>query len=237
MKNIDIKFKRMLIITICVCVALFAVAGVYAICVNAYVVNSSQDYIISVDEAAELEDADCILVLGAGVDGETLSHMLEDRVKTGISLYENGAAPKILMSGDHGREEYDEVNAMKAYAVDCGVPSEDIFMDHAGFSTYESMYRARDIFCAKKIIIVSQEYHLYRAIYIARYLGLDAYGVDGQLREYAADTNIYNTLREFLARNKDFLYVKLNPEPTYLGETVPISGNGDITNDKGEESV
>ncbi|MBQ8210489.1 MAG: YdcF family protein [Clostridia bacterium] len=227
----------MLFIVFCACLSIGVIIGIYAVCVNAHVINSTDDYILSVDDASALEDVDCILVLGAGVDGDTLSHMLEDRVKTGITLYENGAAPKILMSGDHGREEYDEVNAMKSYATDYGVPSEDIFMDHAGFSTYESMYRARDIFCAEKIIIISQEYHLYRAIYIARYLGLDAYGVDSQLRPYAADTNIYNTIREFLARNKDFLYVRFNPEPTYLGETVPISGNGNVTNDKVDENI
>ncbi len=233
MKTINNKIKKIMIICICVIFGLCLICGIYALCVNSYVKSSSEEYILSVDDASKLEDVDCILVLGAGVNGDTLSHMLEDRVKTGITLYENGASPKILMSGDHGREEYDEVNAMKAYAIENGVLSEDIFMDHAGFSTYESMYRARDIFCVKKIIVISQKYHLYRAIYIARYLGLDAYGVDSQLRPYATDTNIYNTVREFLARNKDFLYVRFNPEPTYLGEVVPISGNGDITNDKG----
>ena len=221
-----------MIIALCVCLALCAVIGIYALSVNGHVINSTDDYILSAEDAAKLEDVDCILVLGAGVHGTTLSHMLEDRVKTGIELYELGAAPKILMSGDHGQDDYDEVNAMKDYAKEKGVPSEDIFMDHAGFSTYESMYRARDVFCAKKIIIVSQKYHLYRAIYIARYLGLDAYGVDGQLRDYAVDTNIYNTLREFVARNKDFIYVRLDPKPTYLGEVIPISGSGDLTNDK-----
>ena len=150
----------------------------------------------------------------------------------GVALYQAGVSDRILMSGDHGREDYDEVNAMKNYAKKEGVPSADIFMDHAGFSTYESMYRAKEVFCAKKIIIVSQKYHLYRAIYVARSLGLDAYGVDAQLRPYAADTNIFNTLREFLARNKDFLYVRLHPSPTYLGEAIPINGNGDSTNDK-----
>ncbi len=237
MKQIQSKLKKIIVSVLCVVLAVGLVVGIYALIVNAYVVNSSKDYILSVEDAAQLENVDCILVLGAGVNGDTLSHMLEDRVKTGISLYEEGAAEKILMSGDHGRDDYDEVNAMKAYAVEQGVPSENIFMDHAGFSTYESLYRARDIFCAEKIIIVSQEYHLYRAIYVARYLGLDAYGVDSQLRDYAVDTNIYNTIREFLARNKDFLYVRLNPEPTYLGEVIPISGNGDITNDKDDESV
>ncbi len=226
------RIVKVLFIAFCVIFALCVIACIYAVCVNAYVKSSSEKYILSAEEAAGTENADCILVLGAGVKGTTLSHMLEDRVKTGIKLYELKAAPKILMSGDHGREDYDEVNAMKDYAKEEGVPSSDIFMDHAGFSTYESMYRARDVFGAKKIIIVSQKYHLYRAIYVARYLGLEAYGVDGQLREYAADTNIFNALREFLARNKDFLYVRFNPEPTYLGEAIPINGDGDATNDK-----
>lgn len=232
------KFKDMrkgikimlVIISILLCLSL--VVSIYALSVNAYMVNSTRDKILTSEESAELTDVDCILVLGAGVHGTTLSHMLEDRVLTGIKLYELGSAPKILMSGDHGQDDYDEVNAMKSYAKEKGVPSEDIFMDHAGFSTYESMYRARDIFGCKKIIIISQEYHLHRAIYVAEYLGLEAYGVDSQLRPYAVDTNIYNTIREFLARNKEFIYVRLNPTPTYLGEAIPISGNGDITNDK-----
>lgn len=232
MPKTESKTVRVLAVIILVLFVLAAAGVIYALCVNNYVKKSSDKYIISNESAAKLEDADCILVLGAGVEGETLSHMLEDRVKTGIELYNSGASGKLLMSGDHGRENYDEVNAMKNYAKDKGVPSEDIFMDHAGFSTYESMYRARDIFGAKKIIIVSQKYHLYRAVYVARYLGLDAYGVDGQLREYSADTNIFNTLREFLARNKDFLYVRMNPKPTYLGEAIPINGSGDATNDK-----
>ncbi len=224
-------FKFMIILLI-VLFCLAVIVGIYALSVNAYMVNTTEDKILTAEESAELDDVDCILVLGAGVQGTTLSHMLEDRVKTGIQLYELGSAPKILMSGDHGQDDYDEVNAMKDYAKEKGVPSEDIFMDHAGFSTYESMYRARDIFGCKKIIIISQEYHLHRAIYVAEYLGLEAYGVDSQLRPYAVDTNIYNTIREFLARNKEFIYVRLNPKPTYLGEAIPINGNGDITNDK-----
>ena len=224
-------FKIMVVFFIVVfCIAVLL--GIYALSINAYMVNSTEDKILTAEESGDLSDVDCILVLGAGVHGTTLSHMLEDRVKTGITLYELGSAPKILMSGDHGQDDYDEVNAMKNYAKEKGVPSEDIFMDHAGFSTYESIYRARDIFGCKKIIIISQKYHLYRAIYVAEYLGLEAYGVDSQLRPYAADTNIYNTIREFLARNKEFIYVRLNPKPTYLGEVIPINGNGDVTNDK-----
>ncbi len=192
----------------------------------------SDEYILSPEDAAELKDVDCVLVLGAGIWGDALSPMLEDRVLTAISLYEGGVSDKLLMSGDHGRDEYDEVNAMKAYAKDKGVPADSIFMDHAGFSTYESMYRARDVFVAKKIVIVSQEYHLYRAVYDARRLGLEAYGVSADLRDYGSYTDSYNNSRELLARNKDFLMCIFKPEPTYLGDAVPISGSGAQTDDK-----
>ena len=156
--------------------------------------------------------------------------MLQDRLEEGIKLYKEGVAPKIIMSGDHSREEYDEVNIMKQYAVDRGVPSEDIFMDHAGFSTYESIYRAKEIFDAKNIVIVTQEYHLYRAIYIANQFDLNAYGVNADPRKYAGQ--LYREAREILARNKDVLNCIIKPEPTFLGDTIPVRGNGDVTNDK-----
>jgi vancomycin permeability regulator SanA len=127
--------------------------------------------------------------------------MLHDRLRRGVELYEAGAAPKLLMSGDHGRTGYDEVDAMKAFAVEAGIASVDVFMDHAGFSTYESMYRAKEIFQAKKIIIVSQKYHLYRAIYIAEQLGIEAYGVSSNYRNYRNQDAI--DTREVLARVKD----------------------------------
>lgn len=134
------------------------------------------------------------------------------------------------MSGDHGRTSYDEVNVMKNFATENGVPSEDVFMDHAGFSTYESMYRARDVFKAEKILIVTQEYHLYRAVYDARALGLDAYGTVSMPRTYQGQ--LYRDIREVLARDKDFFYAIFKPEPTYLGEAIPVQGDGNLTNDK-----
>ena len=118
------------------------------------------------------ESHDCIIVLGAGLWDDKPSPMLKDRLEKGISLYKAGAAPKLLMSGDHGRTGYNEVQVMKQYAIDAGVPSEDIFMDHAGFSTYESMIRARDIFGVTSPIVVTQKYHLYRAVYIGKSLGI-----------------------------------------------------------------
>ncbi|NLJ88507.1 MAG: DUF218 domain-containing protein [Epulopiscium sp.] len=174
-------------------------------------------------------NTDCILVLGAGVRNDRPSNMLEDRLIQGIELYEYEISDRLLMSGDHGRKDYDEVNVMKKFATDRGIPSEHVFMDHAGFSTYESLYRARDIFEAKKIIIVTQEYHLYRALYIADKLGIEAYGVPSDRRVYYGQK--YREIREAIARVKDFFFVIFQPEPTYLGETIPISGNGDLTND------
>ena len=207
-----------------------AILGIGVYLLSLYVKKSTENRIISAEEADGKNDADCIIVLGAGVrDDGTPSHMLEDRLLTAISLYESSAAPKIIMSGDHGTEDYDEVNVMKAFAIAHGVPSEDIFMDHAGFSTYDSMYRARDIFEVKTAIVVTQKYHLYRALYLAKSLGLDACGVPSDLRPYRAQT--YREAREVLARAKDFFYAIFKPEPTYLGDVIPVSGDGNLTND------
>lgn len=198
--------------------------------INAYVVKSVEDRIITEQAAAEILDVDCILVLGAGVRNGAPSAMLRDRIDAGVSLYMAGASPKILMSGDHGRKDYDEVNVMKDEAIAAGVPSADVFMDHAGFSTYESMYRAKEIFGADKIIIVTQQYHLYRSIYIAEQLGIEAYGVSADPRRYRGA--VYRELREVLARNKDVVKCIFKPEPTYLGEAIPVNGDGNLTNDK-----
>ena len=187
--------------------------------------------IVSGEEAAAF-GADCILVLGAGLmpDGSP-SLMLGERIRTGVDLYEAGAAPKLLMSGDHGSLDHDEVNAMKDAAMARGVPSEDIFMDHAGFSTYDSFYRAGAIFGAKKVVIVTQAYHLPRALWIARALGLEAVGVACDTARYPGQ--LYRDFREILARDKDFFKCILRPLPRYLGEAIPLTGSGDVTNDRG----
>ncbi len=201
--------------------------------INLYVKKSTSKQIINENNCAKLSDVDCIIILGAGIWGDKPSPMLEDRLLEGIKLYQNNVSDKIIMSGDHGRKEYDEVNIMKNYAIEKGIPSENIFMDHAGFSTYESIYRARDIFKAKKIVIVTQKYHLYRALYIANQLGIEAYGVGADPRQYVGAA--YRELREILARDKDFVKCIFKPEPTYLGDTIPVSGNGDITNDNNQD--
>ena len=224
------KKIKILITTICVLLGLALLGTAAVLGVNAYVKHVAAPRILTAEEAASLSDVDCILVLGCLVkDDGRPSDMLHDRLRRGVELYQAGAAPKLLMSGDHGRENYDEVATMKQFAIDADIPSEDVFMDHAGFSTYESMYRAIDIFQAEKIIIVTQEYHLYRAVYIAQALGLDAYGVNADYRNYWGQSA--RDFREVLARGKDFATTIFLPEPTYRGETIPITGNGDLTND------
>lgn len=233
-KIIKLPQKRTLLRVFCVllCLGILGLGAVFGI--NAIVKGSVKDQILSAEEAAALADVDCILVLGCGVRSDgTPSDMLHDRLQRGVELYEAGAAPKLLMSGDHGREGYDEVDTMKSFAVDAGIVSEDVFMDHAGFSTYESMYRAKEIFQAKKIIIVTQEYHLYRAVYIAERLGLEAYGVSSDYRAYSGQTG--RDMREILARVKDFGTSLFQPKPTFLGEAIPIWGDGNLTNDENSD--
>ena len=223
-----VKKKFIIILIVLSCLAVIGIATV--LCLNFYVKHIGGKNILTPEEALKLDDVDCILVLGCRVkeNGEP-SAMLYDRLKRGIELYEQGVAPKIIMSGDHGTKEYDEVNTMKDVAVATGVPSRDVFMDHAGFSTYESVYRAKEIFKAEKIIIVTQDYHLYRALFIAKQLGIEAYGVNADYRSYLGQSK--REIREILARCKDFVNTIFKPEPKYLGEAIPVSGDGDITND------
>lgn len=224
------KLRHLLLICLIAALGLCLLGAGIVFGIDAYVLHSTSAQMLTTQEAALLEDVDCILVLGCKVHSDGApSAMLEDRLRRGVELFHAGAAPKLLMSGDHGTMTYNEVQSMKQYAIDHEIPSSDIFMDHAGFSTYESIYRARDIFQAKKIIIVTQEYHLHRALYIAAALGIEAYGVDADYRSYSGQTA--RDIREILARNKDFFTSIFQPEPTYLGEAIPIWSNGDLTND------
>ena len=197
--------------------------------INIYMINITKNKIKTIEEL-DYDNIDCILILGAGIRGTSPSPMLEDRLIKGTELYNKNLSSKIIVSGDHGREEYDEVNVMKDYLMEKRIPGENIFMDHAGFSTYESIYRAKEIFKAKKIVIVTQEYHLYRALYIAKKLDVEAYGIAADKRTYMFQTK--RDVRELIARTKDFIMTIFKPKPTYLGEEIPVSGNGNMTNDK-----
>lgn len=218
--------KILKLFLILVILGVIVLLGVFA--VNLYMKAAMRDFIISEEELTKLTDVDCILVLGASVrDNGKPSDMLADRVTVGVRAYKTGVSDRLLMSGDHGRKDYDEVNVMKDFAAERGVPRDDIFCDHAGFSTYESMYRAADIFGAKKIVIVTQSYHLYRAIYDARKLGIEAYGISADERNYRGQK--YMDAREVLARAKDFIWCIVKPEPTYRGEKISLRGNGSQT--------
>lgn len=172
---------------------------------------------------------DCILVLGAAVNSDgSPTTMLKDRLDTAIALYNAGAAPKILMSGDDKSDmSYDEVRVMKQYAVEQGVPSADVFCDHAGICTYDSMYRAKNVFSVSKMVVVTQAYHLPRALFDANALGMQAVGVSASLHDYT-DQSYYDQ-REFFARISDFGKVLTKQQSDYLSEPVSLNQSGDVT--------
>lgn len=212
------------------------IAGLACILINSRVVRTTEDKIaytvrgeveiksFAVDNLKNF-DADCIMVLGCGIeDEETPSPMLKDRLDVGIELYKQGAAPKILLTGDNGTEQHNEIHVMLKYTKEAGVPEKDIFCDHAGFSTYESMYRAGSIFNAERVIVVTQSYHQYRALYIGDKLGLEVMGVAADQQTYFGQS--FRESREILARIKDFFKSILRSKPTYGGEVIPISGSG-----------
>jgi SanA protein len=209
---------RILIISVVFDVMLVLSAFLINYCIKYY----SREYIYS--RIAKLPSAYTVLIPGALVypTGE-LSPVLKDRVKTALMLYKKGKAKRFLLSGDHGRNNYDEVNAMLKYLVKEGVPYSDIFTDHAGFNTYNSMVRAGKVFMVRDVIIVTQDFHLSRSVYIARKKGLTAYGFKADLRIYEHIREY--EIREFFARIKAFLNVFFNVSPKYLGVPVPITGD------------
>ena len=227
-------FKRILL----VCVILAAVGLALLAGLNLYVVSSAEPYILTEEQAAELSDVDCIIVLGALVysDG-TMSDVLRHRVEMGTALFEAGVSDRILMSGDHSRENYDEVGTMKDYAVAAGVSPDCVFKDHAGLDTYSTMYRAKEIFQAQKVVIVTQKFHISRAVYLARALGLEAYGVACDQGEYTHKAR--NELRETLARVKAVWSAIVQPEPEYLGDAArpTTSTTMRTTHKKGHRTV
>ena len=219
-RKINRMIKIMIIGIIILMIAIFSL--------NIYVVNNTKNEIVKEENVSNIDGVDCILILGAGIWGDKPSPMLEDRLKEGIVLYKQGTTKKIIMSGDHSREDYDEVKIMKEYAESEGVPTEDIFMDHAGFSSYDSVYRAKEIFGVQKMIIVTQKYHLYRSLYIAKKLGIEAYGIESNLRTYPGQ--VFREIREILARDKDYFKCIMKPEASIMGEKISLDGSGDITN-------
>ena len=207
-------------------ILLLGIIGIAAIFgVNAYVAHVAAP--VMYGDISQIPLAYTALILGAKVHGGgRLSNMLEDCVLTGLELYRQGKVKKLLLSGDHGQQAYDEVNAMRDYLLKQGVPAQDIFMDHAGFDTYSSMYRARDVFQVRDVIVVTQAFHLPRAVFLARSLGLDAVGLAADRRTYTQASRLKAATREPLARVKSFAEALLRVKPKYLGDAIPITGDG-----------
>ncbi len=215
------KYLKIIILVVITCL-------ITTLFINIYMIKSTKNNIINEKEFELLENVDAILVLGCKVNGNYPSLMLEKRLDKGIYLYSKSNY-KIILSGDHGRDEYDEVNVMKNYLLESNIPSSDVFLDHAGFNTYDSIYRVKEVFNARKIVIVTQKYHLYRALYIAKHLGIEAYGVIAEDVPYKG-IMLKNEIREILSRDKNFFKVIFKPKSKYLGDKIDLKGDGSITN-------
>ena len=206
-----------------------AVGFLASVIINLVMVKSMEKYVYA--EINQIPERATIMVLGAQIRGRTLSPILQDRVDGGIALLMAGTGQKLLLSGDHGDIYYDEVTAMRLYVLANApdIPHEDIFMDHAGFSTWDSMYRARDVFEVDELVIVTQNFHISRAVCMARSLGINAIGY-GLPEERFGKNNIQAwKTREYLARLKAFYSIIFNVKPKYLGEKFPIKGDGRAT--------
>jgi vancomycin permeability regulator SanA len=160
------------------------------------------------------------LVFGAGLDvaGQP-SAILYDRVATAVDLYNSNKADKLLMTGDNSTTDHNEVEAMRKEAVDLGVPDEDIVLDYAGFSTYDSCYRARDVFNLQQAILVTQHFHLPRALYTCNRIGVKSVGVAADRQSY--DT-FSNELREYPALLNNLYRFTVNDKPHFLGPQVDV---------------
>ena len=200
-------YKKILLVLGVILLTIF----VYAMGINYYVKYTVMDKIKTIDE---IKDVDTIIVLGAKVyDDGRLSLMLKDRLDKTIEVYNKLDIKKVIVSGDSEDSDYDETSWMKEYLINNGIPEEDIIVDIYGLSTYDSIYRLKNVYDIKKTIIITQKYHLYRSLYIANSLDIEAYGIPASGEHYFGQ-NI-RELREILARNKDFLTSLFNIKSKY----------------------
>jgi vancomycin permeability regulator SanA len=203
---------------------LIAIAPLAPVVTSAYV--AAKTHRLRYDRVESVPSAPVAIVFGAGVrpDGR-LSRMLAERVQAAVALYHEGRVEKLLMTGDNSSIYYDEVSAMRRYAIERGVEPADITLDHAGFSTYDSCYRAGAIFGVERAVLVTQRYHLPRAVYTCRRLGVDAVGLG--TRDWGAYHPALLTryaVREALATGRALVQVHVTrPLPTFLGPFEGIS--------------
>lgn len=197
----------------------FTICSIFLIYIRIHITTKALIF----NEVSAIPHTEVAVIMGASIlkDGN-LSPILVDRVDTAIKLYEEEKVDKILVTGDNSTLSYNEVNPVRLYLLEKNIPDKNIFLDHAGFDTYSSMYRARDIFLASSMTIVTQSFHLPRSVFIAKTLGINAYG-------YNADNGHYKTsnyIREIFANEKAILNLFFNREPKYLGKEIPLTGDG-----------
>ncbi len=218
--NVKVLFKTVLFIGVLVVITVVAS--------NLYIIKSTEKDIFTMEDLPA-DDYDCIMVLGAGAWGNRPSPILRDRLAMGEALYRSGAAKKLLLSGDHQRKNYNEVGVMNDYMVEQGITLSDIFLDHAGLSTYQSMMRAKHVFGVHKMIVVTQKFHMQRALYLANCAGIAAVGVAAE--DIAYPSASYRESREILARSKDYFNGLLKLESYIGGDPIDIAGDGRQTQD------
>lgn len=187
------KLNKIILILLLVCITI-------GLSTNFYIIYNTKDKIVN--NYNELKDISAIVVLGSGVKNNEPSPILKDRLDEGIKLYNEGISSKIIMSGDGTHKEKDEVTVMKNYAIKQGIPEENIITDQYGLSTYDTIKNMKETYKLNKIILVTQKYHLYRALYISDKYKLDSYGSPSDLRKHSGV--LYRESRELLARTKDF---------------------------------
>lgn len=194
------KKLRKLLITL---IVLAVLGAALVLGVNYYVIFSQNQNILTVDEASQLDSVEYIMVLGCGVFGDEPSDMLEDRLLRALEVAEGLPEAKLVLTGNNSGEEYNEVGVMKKFCTDNGLDESRIITDDNGFSTGESVTNLENNQSPERVVIVTQKYHLYRSLHIASQYNIDAYGVASNQRRYKMQ--IYYSLREVLARNKDFV--------------------------------
>lgn len=196
------------------------VIPILIVCIFLFINITAHPYITSNKD--EIPETDVAIVLGAGlITSEKLSPIFKDRVDRAIALYKEGKVKKILVTGDDGTKEHNEVTPAGEYLFTQGIPSTDIFLDHAGFDTYSSMYRAREVFLIKSATIATQSFHLPRSVFTARALGINAYGIPADQHPYS----LKNNMREILADIKAVMDIISGRIPKYLGKEIPITGD------------
>lgn len=215
------KIKRFVLVVVALCV----VALVVVVITNSNVRAKTDSVIFT--ELKDVPRTKVAIIFGAGINGDQPSRYLKDRLDAGISLYKNHKVDKILLSGDNGRDEYDELSVMKLYCQKNGIDTAKIYIDYAGFDSYSTMYRAKYIFNVDTAILVSQKYHLNRCVYLGDKLGIKSFGYSADRGAYPGYK--YYAFREKLSVAKAVLDVMRNRKPKYLGKQVDVNGKSNYT--------